>query len=98
MGEKKLRFQVYTHRTDYNYEGRNDHIDQSRKRKKDNDNVPPFRYSMMTHYNKAKKASLLQKCHRTFLDCVDYKMSPFDQVMKAFDFYSQIYCQKFEEG
>lgn len=53
---------------------------------------------MMTHYNKGRKATLLQKCHRTFLDCVDYQQSPFDKVIKAFDFFSQIYCSKFEEG
>lgn len=34
------------------------------------------------------------------MDCVDYKGEETSvvNVMKAFDFFSQIYCQKFEEG
>ena len=43
---------------------------------------------------------MLQKCHRTFLDCIDYDHSETqkENVLKAFDFFSQIYCQKFEAG
>ena len=34
------------------------------------------------------------------MDCVDYKNTATnkDNVLKAFDFFSQIYCQKFEVG
>ena len=54
---------------------------------------------MMTHYDPLRKATLLQKCHRLFYDCVDYEKSESnDKIMRAFDFYSQIYCQKFEVG
>jgi len=39
---------------------------------------------------------LLQKCHRLFLDCVDHELSSsVPETMRAFDVYSQIYCQKF---
>ena len=54
---------------------------------------------MIQDYNENRKATLLQKCQRLFLDCVDYNQSTkADSIMKAFDFYSQIYCAKFEEG
>jgi hypothetical protein len=47
-------------RTDYNYEGRSDHIDNTRRRKRENDKaVNPYRYDMMTHYDTARKATLL---------------------------------------
>lgn len=55
---------------------------------------------MIQHYDSNKRATLLQRCHRTFLDCVDYDHldTQKENVLKAFDFFSQIYCQKFEVG
>lgn len=53
---------------------------------------------MTQHYDASRKATLLQRCHRLFLDCVDHSSSNFEKILKAFDFYSQIYCSKFEEG
>jgi len=52
----------------------------------------------MKHYDAPRKATLLQRCHRLFLDCVDFGSGELEGVMRAFDFFSQIYCQKFEVG
>ena len=38
---------------------------------------------------------MLQKCHRVFLDCIDYESSSMGNVAMAFDMLSQLYCQKF---
>lgn len=77
FAESKLRLQVYTQRTDYNYEGRQDHMETQKYRKNDEGKAGTFRYQMAQHYNTARKATLLQKCHRTFLDCIDYADSDF---------------------
>ena len=55
LGFKKLKFQVFMDRTDFNYEGRKDYKD----RKREEDDLPPYRYEMIEHYDTAKKASLL---------------------------------------
>ena len=41
----------------------------------------------------------MQRCHRTFLDCVDYENTEsMSNILSGFDFFSQIYCQKFDAG
>lgn len=92
LSEKILRTQVYKERTDGNYEGKPDF----RNGKNKKDRLSTFRYEMSQHYDESRKATLLQKCHRVFLDCVDYSTSTFENVIKAYDFYSQMYCAKFE--
>ena len=91
FSEKTLKLQVYTDRTDGNYEGRPDYRDGSsnRKRAGEKSTIKPFRYEMMQHYDSQRRSTLLQKCHRTFLDCVDYQATnSIDSVMKSFDFFS----------
>ena len=101
FSEKALRLQVYTERSDSNYEGSIDLRDGKKKRRikgeQDQKELSPFRYELMQHYDSNIKANLLQRCHRLFLDCVNYDKDPRNEVvLKAFDFFSQIYCQKFE--
>ena len=38
---------------------------------------------------------MLQRCHRVFLDCIDYESSSMGDVAMTFDMLSQLYCQKF---
>lgn len=110
LSEKSLRLQVFTKRS-HNYEGKPDPRDgtPTAERKKRNRNyknlgdgilnMPPYRYEMVQFYDKSRKAGLLQYCHRTFMDCVDYSQSEsLDKIHRALDFFSQIFCQKFEEG
>ena len=72
FSEKILRLQVFKDRTDGNYEGKADYRDGQKKKRGPQDKMPPYRYEMMQHYSSDRKATLLQKCHRTFLDCVDF--------------------------
>ena len=103
---KALRFQVYTQRTDGNYDNKHDQRHTYKRTKKggagyieSNDHkLPPFRYEMIQHYDSSRKATLHQQCQRTFLDCVDHESSTVDNIMKAYDFFNQIFCMKFEEG
>ena len=62
LSEKKLRLQVYTERTNGNYEGKRDMRDGTQKKKNGQsrpDKLPTFRYEMVQHYNSQKKSSLL---------------------------------------
>jgi len=97
LPQKALRLQVFTERTDGNYEGAPDYRQGlGGVKKKEANELPPFRWEMMEHYDVGRRPHLLQRCHRVFLDCVDHSRSAsVDQTMKAFDVYSQIYCQKF---
>ena len=103
FSEKVLRLQVYKDRSDGNYEGRPDFRDGSaatkRNAKAGKLAQGPFRHEMIQHYDDARKAYLMQRCHRTFLDCVDYENTEsLGNILSGFDFFSQIYCQKFDEG
>jgi hypothetical protein len=53
----------------------------------------PFRARLIKKYGRATSARHLQRCHRVFLDCVDFKNTPgISNIVKAFDFYIQLYC------
>jgi hypothetical protein len=98
LADSRLKVSVYKDRKDRIFE---DRPTASKKRTKyarnggiPEEGPPPLRFELMQKYDPERKASLLQKCHRTFLDCVDYKNEATnkDNVLKAFDFFSQIYC------
>ena len=99
FSEKALKLQVYRERTDENYEGKNDYLTGIKRNYKKNRPISmPYRYEMLQHYSEDRRATLLQRCHRTFLDCIDFSSAKFDDIIKAFDFLSQLFCEKFEEG
>ena len=80
ISEKILQTQTFKERTDGNYEGDETFYSTRRKKvsylgnntkKRKNYALNTYRYDMSTHYDSEKKANLLSKCHRLFLDCVD---------------------------
>jgi hypothetical protein len=98
FSDTRLKTSVYIERTSGIYEGR--HIKGKRQPREAPKSDKSFKYDMVQHYDANRKATLLQRCHRTFLDCVDYDHleTQKENVLKAFDFFSQMYCQKFEVG
>ena len=66
-------------RSDDNYEG---------KIPKSSNDPPPWRYEMIGHYNEIKMATMLQRCHRVFLDCIDYDSTSMGNIAMAFDMLS----------
>ena len=71
-------------RSDGNYEGRVD----PRNAKNVKSGLAPWRYEMMQSYDESKMATLLQKCHRVFLDCIDYDSTSMSNIAMAFDMLS----------
>lgn len=106
LADSRLKVSVFKDRSDKIFEDRHSSSYKKKSRSRDrnggiiDEGPSPIRYEMIQKYDVGRRASLLQKCHRTFLDCVDYKNTATnkDNVLKAFDFFSQIYCQKFEVG
>lgn len=77
-------------RTDGNYEGSPDYrLGLGGVKKKTDNELQPFRYEMMKHYDKGRRPHLLQRCHRLFLDCIDHDNSEsIDGTIKALDIFS----------
>lgn len=84
LSERTLRFQVYMDRSDQNYEGRVD----SRAAKQVKPGLPPWRYEIIQSYDEVKMATMLQRCHRVFLDCIDYDSASMGNIAMAFDMLS----------